>query len=66
MAAPHFEHQPNYISACQICQCHHWQIWQILYAARFGMLDPISTAFYIMPALDECIIIGLPDILGNV
>ena len=30
------------------------------------MLDPISIAFYIMPALDECIIIGLPDILGNV
>ena len=30
------------------------------------MLDPISIAFYIMLALDECIIIGLPDILGNV
>ena len=36
-----------------------------LYAPDGTLQAPISTVFYIMPALGERLIIGLPEILGN-
>ena len=36
-----------------------------LYAPDGTLQDPISTVFYVMPALGERLIIGLPEILGN-
>ena len=36
-----------------------------LYASDGSLQAPISTSFYVMPALGDQIIIGLPEILGN-